>query len=70
MIKVGYWRDSRFSESIEECDEEMQHICNSTRKNRMTEGDHLCKLGYSGVKCLSCDFYGKRSKTNETYYKN
>lgn len=46
----------------------MKSICNSTREDRMQAGDILCKEGYIGAKCKSCDFNGKRSKVNETYY--
>ena len=30
----------------------------------MKAGDHLCKEGYSGAKCKSCDFYGERPSSN------
>ena len=46
----------------------MKGICNATREDRMKSGDDLCKQGYSGANCKSCDFDGKRLGTNETYY--
>jgi len=46
----------------------MKHVCNATIEDRMKEGDHLCKEGYSGAKCKSCDFHGTKSNNNETYY--
>ncbi|KAL4466492.1 hypothetical protein ABPG72_016633 [Tetrahymena utriculariae] len=56
-IQDGYWRLNQQDDGIILCQNKM---ANCIARNHSFSGNDICKRGYVGALCESCDYYGER----------
>ncbi|KAL4469701.1 hypothetical protein ABPG73_017726 [Tetrahymena malaccensis] len=62
-IQDGYWRLNSQDDDIILCQNKMD---NCVARNHTLSGNDICKIGYVGALCESCDFYGEKWRQRYT----